>query len=731
MTREGLLDRLASRAGIEPSYFDIFGQWHEASFETKASILSAMGFDVSSIQSLGAAITAKEEDSWRRSLAPVVVKTGDAAGFDLDLFLPVNGPSRYWNWEIACESGETYQDVFRPDDLPVLTAREIDGQRKEHVRLTIRQPLPIGYHRLRIGGERAVEAQLLLAPRRCYVPPHLDVSDGRRWGVSAHLYTLRSERNWGIGDFGDLARLCQLAGQSGASVVATNPFHALFPNRPSDASPYSPSSRLFLNPIYIDVTAVPSLSGCHAAHPANSILSSLRETKLVDYPEVWAAKLHTFEALFNDFQARLAHGTGGHRESADFQNFITEAGPALQRFAAFSVLDEIYCKGAGQGVPWPRWSLRHRVPDSAEVKQVIGDRSDRAMFHQYLQYLADCQLGRAAEEARRAGLDIGLMRDLALGASPDGADTWMQQEVFATDLRCGAPPDDFHPDGQEWGVVPFDPVALRRNYSPFISMLRANMRHAGGLRVDHVIGLQRQFLVPLGERPAQGCYVNFPFQELMAILALESQRNKCMVIGEDLGTVPEGFRDRLREKGAFGCAILYFERTAVGRFKAATEYPKQVAATATTHDLPTLVGYWEGLDIAIRRRVGIYTDADADKALVQRRNDRLQLFDALVAADFPVSPTGDDSPQTALKLVQAVHGFLASSAAQLFLAQLDDLMGEADQINVPGTVDEYPNWRRKLSLDLDDPTFVAAITELARICAAQGRGRPGDDQAQA
>ena len=619
--------------------------------------------------------------------------------------------------------------MFRPDDLPVLSAREIDGQRREHLRLSIRQPLPIGYHRLRIGGERAVEAQLLFAPPRCYVPPQLDKSDGRRWGVSAHLYTLRSERNWGIGDFGDLARLCRLSGQSGASVVATNPFHALFPHRSADASPYSPSSRLFLNPIYIDITAAPKFSERHAAHTPNAILSSLRETKLVDYPKVWAAKLRAFEALFDDFQAKLGHGGEGDREIADFQRFIAEAGSALQRFAAFSVLDEQHYGAAGQSVSWQRWPPPHRDPEGTEVRRLIVERSDRAMFHQYLQYLADCQLGEAAGEARQAGLDVGLVRDLALGVSPDGADTWMQQEAFATDLRCGAPLDDFHPDGQEWGVVPFDPIALRRDYSPFIAMLRANMRHAGGLRVDHVIGLQRQFLVPPGDRPGQGCYVNFPFQELTAILALESHRNKCMVIGEDLGTVPEDFRDRMHEKGAFGCAILYFERTAVGHFKAAAEYPKRVVASATTHDLPTLVGYWDGHDIAIRRKVGIYTDADADKALVQRENDRLQLLDALAAAGFPVSPAADNSPQTALRLVQAIHGFLASSSAQLFLAQLDDLIGEADQINVPGTLDGYPNWRRKLSRNLDDPAVLEAVTELAKICVVQGRGRLGDDQA--
>ena len=724
MTDEGLLDRLAFLVGIEPSYFDIFGQRHEASIDTKATTLSALGFDVSSIQALQAAVIAIEQEPWRQGIAPVVVKYQDAGGFSLDLFLPADEADCPSIWEVACESGERAKGTFLPDELPIVGACDIDGRRVEHRILAIRQSFPIGYHRLYIAGASSLGAALVLAPRQCYVPVELDATDRRPWGISAHLYTLRSERNWGVGDFGDLARLCALAGRSGASVVATNPFHALFPQRPDDASPYSPSSRRFLNPIYIDVTAVPGFSASPSAYPSTSILSSLRETKLVDYPQVWTAKMKALDLLFGAFQTRLARDNNGDHETGEFRRFVTEEGVSLEHFAAFSVLQELQSGTGSEFVPWRRWPRSYRVPRSSKVAQVVQEQSDRAAFFQYLQYLADRQLGWAAEQGRQAGLDIGLVRDLALGVNPDGADAWMQQHAFVTELRCGAPPDDFHPHGQEWGVVPLNPVALRGDYSPFIALLRANMRHAGGLRVDHVIGLQRQFLVPVGGRPSQGCYLRYPLDELLAILALESCRHRCMVIGEDLGTVPDGFRDRLRAAGAFGCAILYFERAADGSFRPAAEYCDHLAASAATHDLPTLVGYWTGRDIATRRQVGIYGEAEAREAQMQREDDRSRLRDALAAAGLDVPVPTDDSPQAMRSFVQAAHAFLASSSARLFVAQLDDLLGEPEQINVPGTVAGYPNWRRKLSVGLEDPSLVEAIKALADICTQYGRARP-------
>jgi 4-alpha-glucanotransferase len=729
MTWEMLLARLAALVGIESSYTDIYGRRVDTSLDAKVRVLVALGFDISSVSSLTTAVVAAEEEPWRRWLAPWVVRTTDTAALDLDLFLPADDADQQWSWEIAFEDGAIAAGSFRREDLVMLGVRDIEGRRIEHRRLSLRRSGPIGYHRVRISGPSEVEASLVLAPHRCYVPPELEGPDKRAWGLTTHLYTLRSQSNWGVGDFSDLARLCQIAGNAGASVVGTNPFHALFPRRPSDASPYSPSSRIFLNPIYIDVTAVPGFPNCLAAQESEATLSVLRNTELVDYPNVVATKLRALEALFEVFCARPDGDGEGGREVRAFRRFSADAGPILQSFSAFSVLDELNSGPTGEAVSWSRWPSAFHTPEGSAVDRLAGEHSRRLAFYQYLQFLADRQLGHAAEDARHAGLTIGIMRDLALGVSPDGADAWMDQQAFANGLRCGAPPDDFNPHGQEWGVVPFSPPALRRDYSPFVATVRANMRHAGGLRIDHVAGLQRQFVVPRGDRPGHGCYLNFPREELFAILALESRRCSCLVLGEDLGTLPEGFREQMRARTMFSSAVLYFERLSDGRFRCPGDYPAQSIATATTHDLPTLVGYWEGRDIAARRGVGILSASEVEPARQHRLDDCRRLSEALASAGFPLPAPADGTQPAPSELLDAVHRFLAAASARLFLAQLDDLLGEVDQINVPGTVDIYPNWRRKLSFEVEAPALADAIARLARVCREQGRGRQCKPQA--
>jgi 4-alpha-glucanotransferase len=720
MTPEALLSRLASLVGIETSYIDVRGTRVEASHKAQASVLEALGFDISSVPPIETAIRSLEEEPWRRWIAPFIVRSSSAAELEFDLFLSADDLARHWRWQLTCEGGETAEDTLQPAELPLLGIRDIDGQRVEQRRLTIRQSVAAGYHRLRIEGALAAEATLAAVPQRCYLPPGIDGPDKRVWGLAAHLYTLRSESNWGVGDFSDLERLVRLVGESGGSAVATNPFHALFPRRPSDASPYSPSSRLFLNPIYIDIATIANSRNNTGALASIAELSSLRESDLINYSTVWATKLRVLETLFDRFDERLAHDGPDDREMSKFRRFVSEAGPTLQYFAAFSVLEELHSDSHGRPLPWHRWPPESRKPDGTAVKQLIDEQPQRQVFHQYLQFLADEQLRRVADSAKESGLHVGLIRDLALGTSPDGADAWMGQKVFAQALRCGAPPDDFHPQGQEWGVVPLDPIELRKDYSPYIAIIRANMRHAGGLRIDHVIGLQRQFLMPVGQPPAHGCYLRYPMHELSAILALESHRNECMVIGEDLGTVPEGFRDYLRHVGAFGSAVFYFERLADGRFKMPGDYPEHVAASATTHDLPTIAGYWKRRDIVVRTQLGIYDDAKADRARVERQNDCQRLLEALADVGLAVSQP-ENSEHASMPPVNAIHDFLASSSARMFLALLDDLFGELDQINVPGTTDAYPNWRRKLSVKLDDPACREAIATLARICARHGR----------
>ena len=723
MTWEALLSRLAELVGIESAYTDVYGRRIDTPLDAKVPVLEALDFDVSSVSSLTNAVVAAEDEPWRRWIAPWVVRTTDPAGFDLDLFLPADDAEQQWSWEIAFEDGATDHGTFGRDDLLMISARYIDGRRIEHRRLSLQRSGPIGYHRMRVCGPSEAEASLVLAPHRCHVPPEFESPDWRAWGLATHIYTLRSQYNWGIGDFVGLGRLCQIAGEAGASVVATNPFHALFPRRPSDASPYSPSSRLFLNSIYIDVAAVPGFSDCAAGQPSEATLSVLRESKLVDYRNVMATKLGALESLFEGFYARLDGGDDRDKEVRAFRRFSAEAGPALRRFAAFSLLDELRSGEGGELIPWTRWPSTYRTPDGPAVDRLAGEHSKRLTFHQYLQFLADRQLGQAAEDARHAGMNIGIMRDLALGVSPDGADAWMHQQAFANGLRCGAPPDHFHPHGQEWGVVPFNPLALRQDHSPFIATVRANMRHGGGLRIDHVAGLQRQFVVPLGEQPDHGCYLNFPREELFAILALESQRGSCLVLGEDLGTLPDGFREQMQARAMLSSAVLYFEQLGDGRFRSPRDYPGQSVATVGTHDLPTLVGYWEGRDIAVRQRLGIFSTAEADQAQERRLDDCRRLSEALASAGFPLPAPAGATQHASSDLIEAAHRFLASSTARLFLAHPDDLLGEVDQINVPGTVDTYPNWRRKLSIALEAPALAEAIARLVRICREQARGQ--------
>lgn len=698
-----LLDRLAGVAGLEPWYYDIKGTRHETTIESKVLVLSALGVDVSSIGSARASLARLEEEPWRRVVSPFIVTPAKSPA--VDVFVPAETVTRVHQWRLKFEGGGSASGDFRPDGLPLLGARDVDGRRIEHRRLPI-DPQSPGYHRIALSSDTAVQAVLAFVPERSYLPPSL--AAGRRlWGLAAHLYTLRSETDWGIGDFSDLARLCTSAGKAGGSAIGLNPFHALFPERPEDASPYSPSSRLFLNPLYIDIEAEPSAQESREIDELSRSASQLRASAFVDYTNVWRAKRAGLEALFARFKMEP--------EPPAFATFVVEQGEALEHFALFSALAEQH------GLPWRSWPPGLRRPETAK-RSLDARTKERVAYHRYVQFVADRQLRKAARDASDAGMDTGLIRDLAMGISPDGADAWMNQEAYVSGLRCGAPPDDFQPKGQEWGVLPLDPVRLRHNLAPFAQLLRANMRHAGGLRIDHVIGFQRQFLVPLGAEAKSGAYVRFPFDDLLGVLALESTRNRCLVVGEDLGTVPEGFRQRIHDMDIPGCAVFYFERTHDGRFKPPSDYRRKAAATVSTHDLMPLAGFWEKRDIAQWRALGIYTESEANAANAARDVDRARLLEALAQAGISV-PTEANGAVSTPALCNAVHAFLASSVSQLFLAKPDDLLGEREQLNVPGTTFEAPNWRRKLPATVDDPVLLDLLNELGRICATYGRKR--------
>lgn len=713
------LGRLGDRMGIERSYDNAAGETVVASKDTVRALLAAMGDDAPNEATAQAQLDALDRADLSRVLPPAVVLRTGTDQASLALTLPDG--TRDLRWTLSLEDGSSRSGTVDAGTLPMIRDATLNGRRLTIRRLTLgRAPVP-GYHRLRVEADGlSCETALIVAPERCHLPAPLAMGESL-WGLSAQLYTVRSAKNWGIGDFGDLKNLADIAAARGAAVVGLNPLHALFLDTPDQASPYSPASRLFLNPLYIDVTALPDFMTDEdtrrlvASPEFASALETARDSPNVDYAAVAALKLPVLERLFAGFQSRAAP-----ERQAAFAAFRAEGDEALQRFATFQALREHF---ALEGrADWQGWPVDLRSATSPGVTAFVDRNRVRIDFLVWLQWIVDDQLRAAAERASATGMVIGFYRDLAVGADGGGAETWMAPDVVVGAAHVGAPPDLFNPAGQDWGLPPFHPRALREaGYQPFIELVRANMRHAGALRIDHAMALQRAYWIPEGHPPTEGAYVRSPMEDLVGILALESQRNRCLVVGEDLGTVPDGFRERMTEAAILSYRVVFFEWTENGAFKKPDEYPALALATVGSHDLATLRGWWEGHDLSLKEKAGLYPAAgEADRQRDRRRTDRAALIDALLAAGIPLpAGFGVDSPYDAA-LGHAVHGFLARTASVLAVVQLDDLTGEQAQVNLPGTVDQYPNWRRKLSMTLEEladapePAAVAAILAEAR-----------------
>jgi 4-alpha-glucanotransferase len=709
MSRIDQLRRIAELVGIATRHVDALGVVHEPGEETLSRLVAAFGLPAEPERAAEALAEEALAAPFGLPAAHITVQDGPAP--ELALRLPSGAPHAEWHCRYE-------------------TGGECSG-RSDGPALRLPAALPLGYHRLAVAcGGTACETDLIVAPSSCHLPEGLRLG-GRSWGLTAQLYGLRSGHNWGIGDFGDLAQLGRDAGRLGAATLGINPLHALFAAEPRHCSPYSPSSRTWLDWLYIDVTAVPGFAEDEAALATPAALAAARDAELVDYPAVAALKRPVLEALFRRFRDRGPD----HGLAAGFRGFQAEGGEALARFAAFEALHEHFL-AAGWPFSWQSWPAALRCPDSAAVREFAQGHLERIAFFQFLQWLADRQLGEAAASGRAGGLGIGLYCDLAVGVSPDGAEAWADQELVAPGVAIGAPPDALSRAGQNWGLAPINPLALRRRcFAPLIAALRANMRHAGILRIDHVMGLQRLYWVPTGSPATDGAYVSYPFDALLRLVALESRRHGCAVIGEDLGTVPDGFRERMAAANVLSYRVVMFERHGDGGFAAPGEYPPLAAAAAATHDLATLKGFWLGRDIAWRHRLGLYPDAAAEAAEAEeRRRDRRKLLDALAReglipperfADF-LSAEGE--PTYTLELGEAILTYLARSRARLALVQLEDVAGEEEQANLPGTFDAHPNWRRRLSLPLESLLCRPDTHNLAaRLNEARRRAMPERD----
>ncbi len=527
---------------------------------------------------------------------------------------------------------------------------------------------------------------------------HAFQGDGRRvWGLALQLYSVRSARNWGIGDFADLRAIVRIAAGSGAAAVGINPLHTLFLDRADMASPYAPSSRLFLNPLYIAVDEFDKFAGDAVSPDA---IAAVRQSELVDYPRVAALKLAALRRAYDRF---VTASSPAQRD--DFEHFRAERGGDLLRLGCYEVLRRKFAP-----LPWWQWPQEWRDPDGAALEG-LRERETDCAFYEFLQWIADRQLVQCKDAARDSGMRLGLYLDLAVGADPCGLDAWADQDAVLAGLCIGAPPDEFNRAGQEWGLAPFNPHALPDNdFAAMRRLLRAAMRHAGVIRLDHVLGLMRQFVVPQGDPPSEGVYVRFPFEALLDIVAEESNRYGCVVIGEDLGTVPEGFREAITRRGLWTYRVMQFERRSATEFKPPSEYPAQALATFNTHDMPTFRGWLSGRDIAVRRGLGWHPGEDEEmRAQVCRGLSNL-------LARF--------APEIGADRFAATASVLAETPSRLVTVAIEDLLDVTEQINVPGTSNEVPNWRRKLPVLLEDWASQPGFREVVDVFARKGRATP-------
>jgi 4-alpha-glucanotransferase len=610
--------------------------------------------------------------------------------------LPLRAPHRFLGEAVVVRSGqpaptELSQAATFPVRWKIVADLKVIAEGETRDGVIVWPPdVPVGSYRLHLTDAASFteEAPLIVAPPRAFGGDF-----DRCWLLAVQLYGVKSARNWGFGDFTDLEGLIELASNLGADGVGLNPLHALFDDRPGDCSPYSPNSRLFLNALYIDVEKLP---GFQRAFESKDTFARLRAGDIVDYAGVAALKWRALRFAFDTFKTNPRA-----ERRQDFEQFRAERAPLLSRFACFEVLRHKF------NTPWWEWPEPWRQPDEAKCAGLRqGSDAAEIEFVEFVQWIADQQLKSCKDLATRLGMKVGLYLDVAVGVQTDGFDAWNEQAAISRRLAVGAPPDALNTAGQNWGLAGFNAAGLEiKSFEPYREMLRASMRYAGAIRLDHVLGLKRLYLVPHGFAADNGVYVEMPFEALLAATAQESEAHRCVVIGEDLGTVPEGFREQMADWGIWSYRVMMFERDDEGRFRGPEHYAPNALVTFNTHDLSTYAGWRSFSDLALKRSLGI-DPGETDEA---RWHALSMLSDILRHHAIDRHD------------LYAVAGFLARTRSRLLAISLEDLLGVIDQPNIPGTVDEHPNWRRRLPLSLDKMAAAIDVAALKRATAERTR----------
>ncbi|GGW71218.1 4-alpha-glucanotransferase [Alishewanella tabrizica] len=713
-----LRSELIAFNGIETDYNDAWGKPTTVAEADQMALLAAMGYPVADDTATRQELLERQLDFWQQVIAPVSVQNV-AEQWQLDIQVPLALANLTFELSLQTEQGEQHHWQVIPVEGELTQVAVLDGEEYHQYQHQFTTALAAGYHHVTVNlqdTELSVQQQLIISPGKCFQPAAF--AQHKQWGSAIQLYALRSQRSWGIGDFTDLATLVRYLAKQGADFVGLNPIHALYPALPDNASPYSPSSRRWLNIIYIDVTAVPGYRECAevqqqiAAPDFVQTLAAQRAADWVDYPAVMALKLPILNTLYKWF---LRHADTAQQEA--FDNFKQLGGASLHQLALYDALHSWLYQQDQQYWGWPNWPEQYRDIEHEAVQQFAAAQKEALDFYCYLQFLAQQQLAQVQQLAKAEGMLLGLYRDLAVGVSDASTEIWANPELYCRDASVGAPPDPLGPAGQNWGLPPMKPYQLyQQAYAPMIELFRSNMQHAGALRIDHVMALLRLWWVPKSAKNAGGgAYVYYPIMDLLGILALESQRQQAVIIGEDLGTVPDGIRDLLQQFGIYSYRVFFFETAADGGYISPAHYPEQAMATLSTHDLPTLIGFWHCEDLKLGQQLGLYQDEAMLQQLYQQRHTNKQrILDSLhghnrLPLDYPrsVDHLGMDQ-----QLNFALQQHLAAGSQQLLCLQIEDWLEMTQPVNVPGTSNEYPNWRRKLSQNLEDWTQNPTITQL-------------------
>jgi 4-alpha-glucanotransferase len=707
-TYEDALGRAAAECGVDRQYWDIFGHSHEASIDALKKIIGALGWDTSSTESIDA-----KRSQLFADLHTVILQQTIVVG-DAECCVPLTvteGTPFTVEYEVTLESGEHITGHADLAQLAVLHEVHLDDKSWRSFRLPLLSRLPLGYHTLavKLNGQWAASANLIVCPERAYLPDRL-ASGGKTAGFNVALYGLRSARNWGCGDFTDLCALIDWALQDvGFSFIGLNPLHALHNRTPYNTSPYLPLSLYYKNLIYIDIEKIPEFAASSAAlalfHSAEiqSEIQALRESPLVQYHEVDTLKKRFLKLLYQEFRESAKQDA---ERSRKFAAYCQCEGDLLNKFALYCALDEILHEQDENRWTWRDWPVEYQTPDSAESRSFAQQQAGTVEFYKYIQFVIDEQLAGARQHAKVTGMEIGLYHDLAVATDSCGSDLWAHRAFYVDGCRVGAPPDDFSPKGQDWGFPPPNVLQHRANgYCLYRESIRKILHLGGALRIDHVMRLFRLFWIPAGMEAAQGTYVRDNAHDLLRILALESGRSQNVIIGEDLGTVTDEIRDMLAQFRILSYRVFYFEKHRDGSFKRTAEYPAQALVSSATHDLPTLAGFWLNRDIEARKAAGLADEQGYWNQIHDREREKQSMLDVLIFEKLlpeNYERNAANLPEFNGDLHNAVIGFLMNVPSMILLINQEDFTKETEQQNLPGSTAQYPNWQRKMRFSIED-----------------------------